>query len=158
MFRAAPRTKHIFAKVQLSNGRQLDGRFIISESTDLLTSLNDGEKFAVFISHDGDTRLIAKSCIIEANEKAIKKIRPLSPCNDNGFDPYKILGITPQTPFAAIKEQYKMLTERYHPAQYTSKDTAPEIVEYADSMAKLIEQAFQALATNSKPCDQKVAS
>jgi len=158
MFKAAQRTKHIFAKVKLSDGRLLDGRFVVSETTDLLASLEGEGKFAVFVSHEGDTRLIAKSYIVEANEKAIKRINPLSPCNDNGFDPYRILGVSAQVPFEAIKEQYNILARRYHPAQYTGKDTAPEIVEYADSMSKLIAQAFQALATNSKPCDQKVAS
>jgi len=158
MFKATQHTKHIFARVKLSDGRQLDGKFIVSETTNLLACLNDEGKFAVFVSHEGDTRLIAKSMIIEANEKAIKKITPLSPCNDNGFDPYKILGVSTQAPFETIQEQYNMLAQRYHPAQYTGKNRAPEIIEYADSMSKLIEQAFQALATNNKPCDQKVAS
>lgn len=157
MFNSEQRVKHIFANVTLSDGRRLDGKFIIAETADLLMNLNGDGKFATFVTHEGETKLIAKSSIVEANEKVIKKVRPLSPSNDNGFDPYKILGVTAQTPFDVIKTQYIKLARCYHPGRYSHKEMPTEIAEYAVSMSQAIEQAFQSLAANRPTCDQKVA-
>lgn len=157
MFNSEKRVKHIYAKVKLSDGRELDGKFLIAETSDLLMTLNGEGKFAVFVSHEGDTKLIAKSSIVEANEKVLKKVRPLSSSNDNGFDPYKILGVNAETPFDVIESQYNKLARRYHPGRYTHKEMPREIAEYAVATSQLIEQAFQSLAANQKPCDQKLA-
>lgn len=153
MFNSQERVKQVFARVKLSDGRELDGKFIIPEQSSLLMTLNGEGKFAVFVSHDGDHKLIAKSSIVEANEKQIKKIKPLLPSNDNGFDPYKILGVEQSTSLELIKAQYKKLARQYHPGRYTHKEMPCEIAEYALSMSKQLEQAYQALV----PCDQKVA-
>ena len=158
MFNSEQRVKHIFANVKLSDGRKLDGKFIIAETADLLMNLNGEGKFAVFVTHEGDTKLIAKSSIVEANEKSIKKVKPLPSSNDNGFDPYKILGVSAETPFDVVETQYIKLARRYHPGRYTHKEMPVEIAEYAQSMSQLIEQAFQSLADNNEHCDQKVAS
>jgi len=153
MFNSEQRVKHVFANVKLSDGRQLDGKFLIAETSSLLMTLNGEGKFAVFVSHDGDTKLIAKSSIIEANEKVIHKVKPLSCSNDNGFNPYKILGVDPETAFDVIEEQYKKLARKYHPGRYTHREMPKEIAEYAVAMSQLIEQAYHSLAA----CDQKVA-
>ncbi len=169
MFNSEQRVKHVFASVRLSDGRQLDGKFIIAETSNLLMTLNGDGKFAVFVNHKGNTKLIAKSSIVEANEKQIKKIKPLACSNDNGFDPYKILGVSTETTFDIIEAQYKKLARRYHPGRYTHKEMPTEIAEYALSISQQVEQAFQSLAACGQEdlvtciqedlvtCDQKVA-
>lgn len=153
MFNSEQRTKHVFAEVKLSDGRQLDGKFLIADTSSLLMTLNGDGKFAIFVNHSGDHKLIAKSSIVEANEKVITKIKPLSSFNDNGFDPYKILGIEQGCDKDVIHARFKTLSRRYHPGRYTHKEMPTEITDYAISKSRLIKQAYQALT----PCDQKVA-
>lgn len=87
MFNAKDRTKQVYAQVKLSDGRCLEGRFIIPETSSLLMTLNGEGKFAVFVDYHDNHKLIAKSSIVEANEKTPVHVKPLAAINDNGFDP-----------------------------------------------------------------------
>jgi hypothetical protein len=150
MFSAQERVKHIHVSVKLSDGRALDGRFIISETSDLLRTLNGEGKFAVFVDHEDNHKLIAKSSIVEANEKTISRVKPLDATNDNGFDPYKILGVSPETGFDVIERQYKKLSRSYHPGRYTHAEMPTEIAEYAVARSLLIKQAYQSLTAGAE--------
>ena len=145
MFSSEQKIKHVFARIKLSDGRQLDGKFIISETSDLLRTLNGDGKFAVFVDHEGNHKLIAKSSIVEANEKNIKPVKPLSPTNDNGFNPYAILGVDPQTSPYIVRQQYEALARKYHPSRYTHAEMPAEIAQYATEMSKHIKLAYESL-------------
>jgi len=145
MFNSQERIKHIQVAITLSDGRKLDGKLIISETSNLLRTLNGDGKFAVFVAHNGDHKLIAKSSIIEANEKQRKPVKNLSPNNDNGFDPYKILSIPRDADRQLIESHYKKLSRSYHPARYTHAEMPQEIAQYATEMHTLVEQAYLSL-------------
>ncbi len=145
MFNSEERVKHIQVAMTLSDGRKLDGKLIIPETSNLLRTLNGDGKFTVFVAHNGDHKLIAKSSIVEANEKQRKPAKALSPNNDNGFDPYKVLNIPHDANSQMIESQYKKLSRSYHPARYTHVEMPPEIAEYALEMHNLVEQAYLSL-------------
>ena len=145
MFNSEERVKHIQVAIKLSDGRKLDGKLIISETSNLLRTLNGDGKFAVFVAHNGDHKLIAKSSIVEANEKQRNPAKSLSSHNDNGFDPYKILFIPHDADSQLIESQFKKLSRSYHPARYTHAEMPQEIAQYAIEMHKLVEQAYLSL-------------
>lgn len=149
MFNGQERTKEVHAHVELSTGRILDGKFIIAETSDLLRTLNGDGKFAVFIDHEGNHKLIAKSSIVEAKERRPVQVKSLDAGNDNGFDPYKILGVTHEASFDVIKVRYLDLARRYHPGRYAHKEMPAEIAQYALEKSRVIEQAYEALRTGS---------
>ena len=145
MFNSKERVKHIAVAIIMADGRKLDGKLIVAETSSLLRTLNGDGKFAVFVAHNGDHKLIAKSSIVEANEVVIKPVKTLSSSNDNGFDPYKILGLSNQASLDVITAQYKKLSRAYHPARYTHSEMPLEIAAYALDMSNLIEQAYLSL-------------
>lgn len=149
MFNSKERTKQVYAKVKLSDGRCLTGRFVIAETSSLLATLNGEGKFAIFVDYHDNHKLIAKSSIVEANEKRPEKVKSLPKLIDDGFDPYKILAIEHNTPFEVIERQYQRLARRYHPARYTHPEMPAEIASYARSMSRLLEQAYQAVCADS---------
>lgn len=155
MFNGQERTKEVLAQIELSTGRILDGKFIIAETSDLLRTLNGEGKFAVFIDHEGNHKLIAKTSIVEANERRPVQVKPLDAGNDNGFDPYKILGVTHEADLDVIKVRYHELARRYHPGRYAHKEMPAEIAQYALEKFRLIEQAFDALSADPR---QRAAS
>ncbi len=150
MFNSEERVKYIVVAMVLANGRELDGKLIIAETSTLLRTLNGDGKFAVFVSHDGNHKLIAKSSIVEANEIVVKPAKALSSSNDNGFDPYKILALPKEASFDAISEQYKKLSRCYHPALYAHDEMPVEIASYALDMSNLIEQAYLSLTPEGR--------
>lgn len=145
MFNSEERVKHIQVSIKLSDGRKLDGKLIIAETSNLLRTLDGDGKFAVFVAHNGDHKLIAKSSIVEANEIQRRPAKPLKSNNDNGFDPFKTLAIPHDADRQLIETQYKKMSRSYHPARYTHSEMPQEISNYAIEMHNLIEQAYLSL-------------
>ena len=146
MFNSEDRVKHIHVAIKLSDGRQLDGKLIIAETSNLMRTLDGDGKFAVFVDHTGNHKLIAKSWIVEADEKQRQGPTGLPSTNDNGFDPYKILAIPHEATDQIIEAQYNKLSRRYHPARYTHEEMPQEIATYAIEMHNLVEQAYLSLS------------
>ncbi len=147
MFTAKERCKHVFAKVKLSDGREIDGKFVIAETSDLFRTLNGEGKFVMFVTHDDDHKLIAKSSIIETHEHDMRKIKPLAAKNDNGFNAYKTLKLEPGASASEIEESYRRLSRSYHPKRYRHAEMPLEIRDYAIAMSKQIELAYSMLQT-----------
>ncbi|WP_424946656.1 co-chaperone DjlA [Candidatus Spongiihabitans sp.] len=59
------------------------------------------------------------------------------------LDPYKVLGVTPQTPFNEIKKAYRRLLSQHHPDKLVSKGLPPEMVKLANEKTHEIRMAWQ---------------
>ena len=83
------------ASIELTDGRRVSGRFLISRSKALIDILNGTTQFLEFEPYDGDDEIIAKSSIQSQRMISVPSGRePSTFIQDNGnFNPYDILGI-----------------------------------------------------------------
>lgn len=58
-------------------------------------------------------------------------------------DPYKILGVTPKTPYPEIKNAYRRLRSQHHPDKLVSKGLPEEMVKLANEKTHEIRMAWQ---------------
>lgn len=61
----------------------------------------------------------------------------------SNLDPYKVLGVTPQTPFNEIKKAYRRLLSQHHPDKLVSKGLPEEMVKLANEKTHEIRMAWQ---------------
>ncbi len=58
-------------------------------------------------------------------------------------DPYKVLGVSPETPFHDIKKAYRRLLSQHHPDKLVSKGLPEEMVKLANQKTHEIRMAWQ---------------
>ena len=58
-------------------------------------------------------------------------------------DPYKVLGVTAQTPLAEIKKTYRRLLSQHHPDKLVSKGLPEEMIKLANKKTHEIQQAWK---------------
>ena len=72
-----------------------------------------------------------------------------SKCNSmflgNSSDPYKVLGVTKDMPFDAIKKVYQKKRREFHPDTLISKGLPDELLDKAKEKFIEIQQAFEIL-------------
>ncbi len=61
----------------------------------------------------------------------------------SNLDPYKVLGVTPKTPFNEIKKAYRRLLSQHHPDKLVSKGLPEEMVKLANEKTHEIRMAWQ---------------
>jgi len=66
-----------------------------------------------------------------------------SPNKNTVSDPYKVLGVTPDTPFDEIKKAYRRLLSQHHPDKLVSKGLPEEMVKLANEKTHEIRMAWQ---------------
>jgi DnaJ like chaperone protein len=60
-------------------------------------------------------------------------------------DSYKILGCTSSSTEAEIKKAYRQKVKSYHPDTISSKELAPEFIEFANNQMQKITQAYEVI-------------
>jgi len=136
------------ASIELTDGRRVSGRFLISRSKALIDILNGTTQFLEFEPYDGDVEIIAKSSIQSLRMISVPSGRePSTFIQDNGnFNPYDILGIEKGADRAEVRAAFHKSAKSYHPDRYSNADLPQEVMSYLEAMARRVNAAYEVLS------------
>jgi hypothetical protein len=137
----------ICVEVTIASGDKLSGRVSLAAGKPVHKLLDSDDNFIYAETFDGEGHFIPKSDI--RGLKVINTGRMASMFmtvpDAKSFDPYRVLGLEKNAPFADIKEAHVRLTKLYHPDRYASVELPREVKVYIEAMSKNVNAAFQAL-------------
>ena len=151
--------RQIEVQILLAGGQKLQGHLVITGQRGLGQYLNSGPDFLEFILLDGTTTWFARSQILQIWEHTIPKAEQLdrAAADTAGFNPYKILGVTPEADLKAIHKAYVSLARAYHPDRFSGIGLPKEIQSYVQDMSKRINAAYTELEFRAKSQQAKTA-
>lgn len=135
------------AEVTLADGTLLKGKFVIMAARSIYEVLNGETKFLEFETYDGSKSLIAKSTIAAITLVSAPAAGGLRARlrDDNEFDPYAVLGLTPGAGWEQVRSAYLKVSKMYHPDLYSSVALPDEVRDYLAAMARRVNAAYRAL-------------
>lgn len=138
----------ITAKIELTDGRHVSGRFLIARSKSLLDVLNGPAQFIDFEPYNGDLEVIAKSSIRSLRIISVPTGRhPSKIIKDaDNFNPYEVLGIEKGAARATVRAAFHNRSKTYHPDRYSNAELPEEVMDYLSSMARRINAAYEVLS------------
>jgi DnaJ domain len=136
------------ASIELSDGRRVSGRFLISRSKTLIDILNGTTQFIEFEPFDGEAEIIAKSSIRSLRMISVPGGRePSTFIRDNGnFNPYDILGIKKGAGRSEVRAAFHKYAKSYHPDRYSNAELPQEVMSYLETMARRVNAAYEVLS------------
>ena len=142
-----PETSAVAIEASLDDGRVLRGKVAIPLQRTIYDVLNGPGTFIDFEPFDGERLLIAKSTL-----RAVKMISAGRGPNlqarlrdNDGFDPYAILGLPRGAGWDDVKSAYHRLAKSYHPDRYSNAELPREVADYLAAMARRVNAAYAAL-------------
>ena len=63
--------------------------------------------------------------------------------DNDGFDPYKVLGVAREADADTIRQAYHLMVKAYHPDRFTGIDLPKEMKDYAAAMVVRINLAYE---------------
>jgi DnaJ-domain-containing protein 1 len=136
--------KRIPVTITLANGETHRGSVASGASARLEFELNREGVFLNFKDATGQIRFIAKSTIVEVVEGSEEKKAEM-PQMVAGQSAHRVLRIAQDASQDAVRQAYVTLAKLYHPDQYPSETTAPEVLSYVNAMFQQITLAYSAL-------------
>ncbi|MFN0219819.1 MAG: DnaJ family molecular chaperone [Hyphomicrobium sp.] len=140
------------AELTLNSGDIIKGKFVISSSKPIVAVLNGDAQFLEFETYDGERSLIAKAII------AAIRLVPVAPATSlqarmrdtESFNPYAVLGVTPEASWDEVRHAYVTLSKAYHPDCFAGVALPSEVRDYLSAMARRINAAHEALEAPQK--------
>ena len=136
--------KRIPVTLTLANGDVLRGSVPSSASGSLAFELNRDGLFLNFKDATGKIIFIAKSNVAQVTEGNEEKTAAM-PELVHGKSPHKVLRVSEGASPELIRQAYLALAKIYHPDNYPTESTAPEIAAYIASVFQQITVAYTAL-------------
>jgi hypothetical protein len=137
----------VAVEVTLDDGRQLTGRFAIPRSRSLFEVLNGPQCFIDFEPYGGERQYLAKAML-----RTLKLLNPPQQAglggrlkDLDGFDPYRVLGVSEQATFDDVRHAFHTLSKAYHPDRYATAELPGEVRDYLSAMSRRINAAYAAL-------------
>lgn len=150
MFGGSENEKRLPVTITLASGEILCGSVPSGPAASLTTELNREGPFLSFKDTTGQQRFIAKAQIAQVVEGNEEK-KAVMPELAHGKSPYKVLRVAENASPEVIRQAYMALAKVYHPDNYPSESTAPELAEYVAAMFQQITVAYTSLkATTAK--------
>jgi len=127
----------IEAAVQLEDGTNLLGFLFVKPMQRVSELLNDHRQFLPFQVSDGP--------IVHLHKSKIAKVSQLvqEPDQEDTFDPYKILGVSPAASDEKLKETYYSLCSANHPDKLQGLGLPSDFSEIANSRIVRIIDAYR---------------
>lgn len=147
MFDRSNRTEGpLSVEIVLEDGRNLKGKLMVPAGRTLVETLNSSATFFEFEPMVGERMFIAKSALRTVKPLNVPAAPRLGPQGaDGAFDPFAVLGVTPQTPREEVHHAYLNLSKIYHPDRYATAELPEEVRHYLSAMASRINAAHDAL-------------
>jgi DnaJ-domain-containing protein 1 len=136
--------KRIPVTITLASGEILRGSVPSSASASLAFELNREGLFLNVKDTTGKIVFIAKANIhqvVEGNEEKQAVLPELA----RGQSPHKVLRVSEDASPEVIRQAYMALAKIYHPDNYPTDSTAPELADYVAAMFQQITVAYTAL-------------
>ena len=127
----------IEAAVQLEDGTNLLGFLFVKPMQRVSELLNDHRQFLPFQVSDGPLVHLHKSKIAKVSQLAQE------PDQEDAFDPYEILGVSPAASDQKLKETYHSLCSAYHPDKLQGLGLPSDFNEIANSRIVRIIDAYR---------------
>ncbi len=135
------------AEITLADGDMLVGKIVISAGRNVFDQLNGPAAFIEIEPYGAERTYVAKTAMrsvklisVPGSGHLAGRLREV-----DGFDPAKILGVKPETPWEEVRHAYHRMAKSYHPDQFQSVDLPPEVRAYLTAMLGRINVAFAAL-------------
>lgn len=127
----------IEAAVRLEDGTDLLGFLFVKPLQRVSDLLNDARQFLPFQVSDGP--------IVHLHKSKIAKVTQLAqePGQEDAFDPYDILGVSPAASDEKLKEAYHSLCSAYHPDKLQGLGLPSDFSEIANSRLVRIIDAYR---------------
>lgn len=135
-------------ELTLADGETLQGKLVMPASKSPADVIHGPSAFLEVAPFGGQRQFIAKSGV-----RAVRLVQPPravlgDPLRDlDGFDPYRVLGITAEASWEEVRHAYLALSKTYHPDRYATAELPSEIAEYLAGMSRRINAAYEALET-----------
>jgi hypothetical protein len=131
----------IEAAVQLEDGTDLLGFLFVQPLQRVSDMLNDSRQFLPLQLSDGPIVHLHKSKIAKVSQLAHE------PDQEDTFDPYEILGVSPAASDQKLKETYHSLCSAYHPDKLQGLGLPSDFNEIANSRIVRIIDAYRRITT-----------
>lgn len=143
-------------EIALDDGRTLKGRLAIPLSRSLFEVLNSDSRFIDFEPYDGERQFVAKAALRSVRLLATAKPQSLEArlVDLDGFDPWRILGLTRGADREAIRSAFHARAKAYHPDRYATAELPPEVADYLAAQARRINAAYAALDQVDRPAQR----
>jgi DnaJ-domain-containing protein 1 len=129
--------RRIEAAVRLEDGTDLLGFLFVQPLQRVSDMLNDSRQFLPFQVSDGPIVHLHKSKIAKVSQLAKE------PSQEETFDPYEILGVSPAASDEKLKETYHSLCSAYHPDKLQGLGLPSDFSEIANSRIVRIIDAYR---------------
>jgi len=132
--------------LSMMDGRTLVGELIVNIGGTIERTLNNDMRFILFRDLDQSERMIAKSGILDAQERQTTKVVDLpTEGKMDGTDPYTVLRIARTATDDEIREAYLAQAKAYHADRFANIGLPVEVQEYTNSMSRRINEAYAIL-------------
>lgn len=139
-------TSGVSVVLTLTDGTELKGRLAIPAGRSMGDILNGTIQFIEFEEYAGARTFLAKHAIGQIRLASPPRGQGLPRMRDNdGFDPYAILGLPLGARFEDVRASYLAKTKTYHPDRYANAELPDEVKRYLEDMARRVNAAFSAL-------------
>jgi len=133
-------------EITLQDGRELNGKLIVSAGRTLADALNGNSAFIEFEPVAGERYFIARSALQSVRALDMPSVPRLSAGSvDETFNPSAILGVDADATPKELHDAFLRLAKIYHPDRHAAQDLPTEVHEYLAAMARRINAAHDAL-------------
>jgi hypothetical protein len=149
---SGPELTAIPVETAFADGSVMRGKLLVPTTRTMADVLNGPGSFLEFEPYGGERSFIAKAQIASIRLLGVPKVPSLNTrLRDlDGFDPYKVLGLTPGAAKDEIRQAYIALAKAYHPDRYAAAELPTEVIEYLFAMARRVNAAHDALNAERK--------
>jgi len=139
-------------EVGFLDGTVAKGRLIVPTGKGVADVLNAAGGFIEFEPYGGERGFLAKAQLARVKPIGVPRAANLAAriSDADGFDPYRILGVTAAAGREERRQAYVALAKIYHPDRYASAELPKEVAEYLATMVRRINAANAALEMSEK--------
>lgn len=143
------KTNNVRALVALTfaDGRTETVSVRLTLTSKLNDALNNAEAYIDVVNAAGKQFFLSKAAIARVELVEVPRADHMNlqrRVSDNeGFDPYKVLGVTRDADAEAIRQAYHVMVKAYHPDRFAAIDLPKEMKDYAAAMVVRINLAFE---------------
>lgn len=149
-------TRAIPVLLTFDDGTEVYGSLNTPKLVDLSEMLSRDARFLIFSYNDGRQAYIAASKVRSIEVLNVPNVQPLQPVESGEFDPFEILGISPDDDHSVARRSFHRLSKLYHPDKFLALDPPEEILDYLKVMSQRINLAYAAIEEKTS-VDEAVA-
>jgi hypothetical protein len=139
-------------EVVYSDGTVAKGKLMVALGKSVADTLNGSGSFVEFEPYGGERSFLAKAQLATVKLVGIPKAANLQArlSDPDGFDPFRVLGLSPAASREERRQAFVALSKTYHPDRYATVVLPDEVRKYLDAMARRINAAHEALEVTQK--------